>query len=249
MAEWKWGTQTGRFSAEDRPGEPARVVVEQIGDASFRIVDGYGIDYHPRDGSAAISVTVESLTVTDFASIPQFASWFVSPYGRHTPAALVHDQLIGARMDPVVRRRADDLFLEMMEELDVPPVRRTVMWSAVTLATRMASGLAARLAMIAWLLLAVAGMVVVVAGLVTGHLLWSVAALVAPIPAALLWGPSRKAGVVGGYALPTVALPALASMLGYATYWCVEEGFRRIRSVPKSREVEEMPAPVGYKEL
>jgi hypothetical protein len=123
------------------------------------------------------------------------------------------------------------------------------MWSAVTLATRMASGVAARLAMIAWLLLAVAGMVVVVAGLVTGHLLWSVAALVAPIPAALLWGPSRKAGVVGGYALPTVALPALASMLGYATYWCVEEGFRRIRSVPKSREVEEMPAPVGYKEL
>lgn len=249
MAEWKWGMQTGRFSAEGRPDEPARIVVEQIDDACFRIVNGYGIDYHPRDGSAAISVTVESLTVTDFASIPQFASWFVSRYGRHTPAALVHDQLIGARMDPVVRRRADDLFLEMMEELEVPPVRRTVMWSAVTLATRMASGWGARVAMIAWLLLATAGMGAVVAGLVTGHPVWCLAALLAPVPAALLWGPSRKAGVVGGYALPAVALPALASMLGYATYWVVEESFRRLRSVPKDRDVQEMPAPVGYKEL
>jgi hypothetical protein len=31
---------------------------------------------------------------TDLASIPSFLGWFARRHGRHTPAALLHDQLI-----------------------------------------------------------------------------------------------------------------------------------------------------------
>ena len=50
-------------------------------------------------------------------------SWFVSRYGRHTPAALVHDELVTDGMEFEARKRADRVFLQMLDDLDVPPCR------------------------------------------------------------------------------------------------------------------------------
>lgn len=48
-------------------------------------------------------ITPSGVGNTDLASVPWFLWWFVASYGRHTAAALVHDQLI----DTIDRRYAD----------------------------------------------------------------------------------------------------------------------------------------------
>lgn len=249
MYRWQWVTQTSPFSAAGRPGTPARIVVEQIGDACFRPHPDFGFQYDPPDGSPPVVVTSESLPSTDFASIPGFLSWFVSRAGRHSPAALVHDQLVAPGVTTEDRAAADDLFLEMMDHLDVPPVRRSVMWAAVSLATRWSSRGLPRAAIGVWGMLASGGLALLVAGIVTGRPLWVVAALAAPVPASLLWGRKRRAGLVAGYALLPVAFPAASSALGYVTYWVIEEAVRRLRAVPEHQDIEELPTPVAYKEM
>jgi len=249
MHGWTWGTNTGPFSALDDGDAPARFVIEQIDDACFRPLDGYGFRYSPPDGSAPIEVTAESLPRTDLASIPRFMSWFVSRYGRHTPAALVHDQLVHQSTGPAERGQADDRFVEMMEQLDVPPVRRTVMWAAVVLATRWTGGWSTRAATIIWGLAAACGLALLTAGVATARPMWCAVALVAPAPAAGLWGSRWRAGLVAGYALPPVVIPALTSALGYGSYWLVEEALRRVRSLAPSNDVDDLISPTPYKEL
>ncbi len=245
MEHWRWMIHTAPFSAEHDAAAPARFVLEQIDDGCFRPAPSYGFRYQPPDGGEPLVVTARSLPHSDFASVPTFLSWFVSRYGRHTPAALVHDQLVRDGMTQTERAAADQAFLSMMEACDVPPVRSHVMWSAVTLATRWMRW-PTRLALLAWGLAATAGLVALGAGLVRGEPTWCAVALVAPAPAALLWGRQAKAGLVAGYALPPVVVPALASIAGYAVYWVVEEGFRRLRSLPPSRDVHEHPTPVPF---
>jgi hypothetical protein len=140
---WSWLTATGRFSPLNEPGKPARFVVEQISDTTFRVPEGLGFQNNPPDGEA-MTVTHDNLPSTDFASIPRYMSWFVSRHGRHTPAALVHDELVTDGMAFDARKRADRVFLQMLDDLDVPPVQSRVMWTAVTLATRVRGPLAAK---------------------------------------------------------------------------------------------------------
>jgi hypothetical protein len=79
---------------------------------------------------------------TDLASIPFFATWLVPRDGKNTPAALLHDALVRDRADrrtvkgPLIsRHEADRVFRRAMQELEVPPVRRALMWAAVNLGT------------------------------------------------------------------------------------------------------------------
>jgi hypothetical protein len=85
--------------------------------------------------------------VTDLASVPLVTSWLVPKDGTHTPAALVHDALIRKKDEPIVhdgpevsRHEADRIFLEAMAHLEVPYLRRWMMWSAVTIATLVTPG-------------------------------------------------------------------------------------------------------------
>ncbi len=245
MEHWRWLVHTVPFSAEHDPDAPARFVLEQIDDGCFRPAPSYGFRYQPPDGAEAVVVTARSLPHSDFASVPPFLSWFVSRYGRHTPAALVHDQLVRDGMAQAERVEADQAFLSMMRSCDVPPVRAHVMWAAVTLATRWVRW-PTRLLLLAWGLAAAAGLVTLGAGIAAREPIWCVLALLAPTPASLLWGRQARAGLVAGYALPPVVLPALASIAGYAVYWLVEEGFRRLRSLPPNRDVHDHPAPVPF---
>lgn len=86
--------------------------------------------------------------VTDFASVPRFLHWLVSPYGAYTRAAVLHDWLLvslaewtirsrgfthGAIADqpPANSRDCDGIFRRVMEDLGVPAPKRWIMWAAV----------------------------------------------------------------------------------------------------------------------
>jgi Protein of unknown function (DUF1353) len=242
---WSWLSATGPFSPLNEPGKPASFVFEQISDKDFRIPEGLGFQYNP-PGEDAIVVTRDTLPSTDFASIPRYMSWLVSRYGRHTPAALVHDELVADGMEFEARKRADRVFLQMLDDLDVPPVQSRVMWTAVTLATRFRGPRAAKVGVVLWAVLAAAGIGALIWGLVTLNPWLIVAALVAPLVAALLWGGQRSAGLIAGYALPVIAVPALASLGGYWIYWAIEKGVKVVRQRKPENQGEPLPEPVGY---
>ncbi len=84
---------------------------------------------HPVSGTE-VSIDIPPGFVTDFASIPPFFHFLIQPFGRHAPAAVVHDYLyaIGARK---ARRLADRLFLHAMQEAGVGLVARSLMYRAV----------------------------------------------------------------------------------------------------------------------
>lgn len=102
----------------------------------FEYVDKLGIWYR-----VPMNVAKNS---TDFASIPFFLTWLVPKDGTHTPAAVLHDALIGGRKgehyetsapETIPDRHADYLFREAMRESGVAWLRRWIMWAAVTLRT------------------------------------------------------------------------------------------------------------------
>lgn len=97
--------------------------------------------------------------VTDFATVPRFLHWLVSPYGAYTRAAVLHDWLLVElaawwheyrdggpseignpemvmpnNLPPANSRDADGIFRRVMEDLGVPWAKRWTMWSAVRLA-------------------------------------------------------------------------------------------------------------------
>lgn len=111
------------------------------------------------NGTKGDTFTVPAGFVTDFATIPRFLHWLVSPYGAYTRAAVLHDWLLeqlaawqyeyrgggyGGRgnpdmalpqnLPPANSRDTDGIFRRVMEDLGVPWAKRWVMWSAVRLA-------------------------------------------------------------------------------------------------------------------
>lgn len=209
--------------------EPARIVLRQIDATCFELVEWFRYS----GAAGAWVVTRSDLSSTDLASIPPFLSWFASRYGNHTLAALLHDHLVhnGLRLDPpVTRAKADDVFLTALTELDEPYLRSRLMWSAVTLGTLWRSSSRARWALRLWMLLAASGIAALVWGLVTMSL-WLVAiAVLAPIPASLLWGwRQRGAALLGGYTLWLVFVPAALNIAVYQAYAVAERVIRRLR--------------------
>jgi hypothetical protein len=71
--------------------------------------------------------------VTDFASVPRFLHWLVSPYGPYTNAAIVHDWLITDCIpaELVTSYDTDGIFRRIMQELGVSFPLRWTMWAAV----------------------------------------------------------------------------------------------------------------------
>lgn len=67
--------------------------------------------------------------VTDFASVPRFFWRIIPPWGRYSPAAVVHDYLY--YIGDFGKRRADLVFLELMKRLGVSYWKRRVMYYAV----------------------------------------------------------------------------------------------------------------------
>ncbi len=77
------------------------------------------------------TIRVPAGFVSDFASVPRFFWRVLPPWGRYSPAAVIHDHLYST--GKVSRADADRAFLTLMQRLGVPAWKRTVMYWAVRL--------------------------------------------------------------------------------------------------------------------
>jgi hypothetical protein len=86
------------------------------------------ITYHARTRD----FTAERGMRTDFASVPRAFVWFLPRYGRYTKAAIIHDHLWREQVPHTITRiEADGIFRQAMRQLEVPFLRRWIMWAAV----------------------------------------------------------------------------------------------------------------------
>ena len=103
------------------------VMVQQMDDEEWltRAVIQYTGNKEP------FEVPLESKT--DFASVPRVFIWFLPRYGRYTKAAILHDFLWRERAKKglMTWRDADGVFRRAMRDLNVPFLRRWIMWAAV----------------------------------------------------------------------------------------------------------------------
>ena len=217
----------GVFEFEPSEG----IQLEQISRLNFRLgstvryLKETGLeDYEhitPADIETLREVKPADLRVTDLASVPRLFLWWVNTYGTHTPAALVHDRFIGpedVRPGQVTEQDVDRYFRYMLKALGVGWAARWLMWSAVALRTRLAGH--RKWTAIAWIFLAVAGIALFLFSLVVlieygraAALPYFATSVLLPLPASLLWGKQRAAGLVASYlAVPWLIIPTLATL-------------------------------------
>jgi Protein of unknown function (DUF1353) len=249
---FSWDLDTRPF-ADANGTQPARFSLRQVDDDTFELSESFLYTGGPRAGP--VPVTAEHLGRTDLASIPSFLGWFARRSGRHTPAALLHDQLItdeperlpeDQRLSPVV---ADRLFRDVLIECDVPLVRAYVLWTGVTLRTRWHANRLSALALVVWFVAALGGTVLVVVGLLSGMPWLVLAALLAPVPFAGLWGRQWSGGLVAGYAFWVVVAGSLPAWLAYQVYRASEYAVIGIRYVFRRRPSDkpsEAPKPPPF---
>ena len=171
---------------------------------------------------------------TDLASIPRFMRWFENPYGRHSLAALIHDELItdevnGGRLESDTL--SDRFFREMMRRSGVPWLKRWIMWAAVALRSRYAAGGRRRVSVVVWVLLALIGIACAVAAAGAWALSWPapapagvllLVAVILPFVSAPLWGEQWGASLVAAIAGFWIVPAALMAAFGYGVYLALE---------------------------
>lgn len=268
-----WRVDSSPFSRPGDPSQPARVVLHQVDDKNFDLVEP--LIYTPPDdvpGAPSTPLEVrEGWLRSDLASIPDVVGWFARRHGRHTPAALVHDLLIVERRplrphEPagpderyppgfpdewkIAPEVADLLFRRMLLDSGVPLVRSYLMWAAVTFRTRTRTGRRRLALVVAWLALALAGTVLLVASVAQGWWALAAVALVTPVPAAMLWGRQFGAGVIAGYAVWWALVGAVPAWAAFKLYqviellpWALFVRRHRRSGAPAS---EAPPAPTSY---
>jgi Protein of unknown function (DUF1353) len=102
------------------------VDVEEISEQKWKLLKQ--MDYQ----GARELFQVPAGQTTDFASVPRIFIWFLPRYGRYTKAAILHDYLWEEKVPKGMSRLdADGLFRQAMRELNVPFLRRWIMWAAV----------------------------------------------------------------------------------------------------------------------
>ena len=108
--------------------EGCKVVVEELDDVNWKVWEPFSYT-----GKRGEQFDVYKNMETDFASVPRVFVWFLPRYGPYTKAAMVHDLLWreyakNGRMSYI---DADGVFRRGMRELEVPFLRRWIMWAAV----------------------------------------------------------------------------------------------------------------------
>lgn len=167
---------------------------------------------------------------TDLASVPRFMRWFEAPYGRHTLAAVLHDELIqdepntGALKSDTL---SDSFFRDMMGVAGVKFFKRWLMWAAVAARSRWVARGKRRTSLILWGLLALIGIAAAVAAALaiiadTGTWdrpgLLALVAAVLPFAAGFLWGKQYGAGIVAAAAGIWLIPAAIFVIAGLAIY-------------------------------
>jgi hypothetical protein len=245
----------GEFMTGDGRG----ALLRQVTTNAFSLEEPFSFD---RAGDDGVHVDVEPrhLQSTDLASIPGLLRWFVPRYGRHTLAALMHDQLVKSGVDNPAeipdRRSADKLFYTSMADLDVGLVRRQIMWAAVTLRTRWGTpwlrpdggyGWFARVGLLGWLLAAILGISSFWVGTLSLFGVGGVSvpaalviAVLLPLFAMWLWGRDWQQGLVATYGLVIVVLPSVLAAIFYRIY-SLAEAVVSILPIPGVRTPTPMP--------
>ena len=196
---------------------------------------------------------------TDLTSVPALFTWLVPKTGAHLPAALLHDGLVFPPGTPptyvstaghdVDRAEADRVFRDAMADTGTGPVRRWLVWAAVTSAT-MLSGSTRWSRALLWRY-RLAGVLTVAAiaylgacatadlfdkgapGLVElpwmGDRAWPLelaggltGAVVVPFVLGLTWGRFRAAGVIVGIGLAVLLHVTVALAVLTGLYQLVE---------------------------
>jgi hypothetical protein len=171
---------------------------------------------------------------TDLASIPRYMRWFENPYGKHSLAALIHDELIteevnGGRLGSDTL--SDRFFREMMKSSGVPWLKRWIMWAAVAARSRFVAGGLRTWTMVLWGALCVFGLVCGAAAFGAWLFGWSapidpwwllVLATALPVVSARLWGEQWGASLVFAVAAFWIVPAAAFAGLGYLVYLALE---------------------------
>jgi len=219
--------------------ESDEIVLSQIGESTFKLLSS--IEYVGSTGLDHLGlsevvladirkVSPELLPETDLASVPTWLRWFAGRYGLYTPAALIHDRLIGCSsegtcVEGVSAQNADRYFRFMLKELGVTFSRRWLMWSAVALRTRFYDGAYRRVSVIIWFFLAVAGIAALVFSVASSSPLLFIGSLFAPVVAAVFWGRQFSAGIIAAYiGVPWILPPAIFVGIFYSLYMIVDRG-------------------------
>jgi hypothetical protein len=196
--------------------QPAAVRLQQRNATDFYLVEPFR---YLKDGQERVVPKDNPLDprsdVTDLASVPDFLTWLVPRYGRHSLPALLHDDL-QHQFDGVnlTSRKADVIFRDAMGDTRVPFMRRWLMWSAVSARTRWNISWMWKSVVVLWVLIYGAGfwiagpflMAYVLSGTATGITIAAV--LVSPFPLCLLWIWEKRAAVIFAYGL-LIATPAI----------------------------------------
>nr|EMP14268.1 hypothetical protein ISGA_753 [Gordonia sp. NB41Y] len=201
---------------------------------------GMSADEARRRVDTARTFTPREDNPTDLASIPQFLRWFENPYGLHSLAALIHDELIDHDVDSgaLGSDTLSDRFLRMMMKTSgVPCLKRWIMWAAVALRTRFKAGGRRMWSMIVWLALSVVGIASAVVGVVAFcwhppcpivHPVLLPLSIILIFVAAVLWGRQWGAGVVAALVAFWLVPAALAAGFGLLAYLASEEAWKRL---------------------
>jgi hypothetical protein len=225
------------------------IVLRLVDDDTFELVEPFTLTV--ADGRE-FPVRPELLGRTDLASIPSILGWFARRHGRHTPAALLHDQLITdqpERLPEELRvppEEADHVFREALLASDVALVKAWVLYAGVALRTRWWRRPWGAIGLVAWFAAALTGTGFLVWGLLQGWWWLIAVALVAPMPASLLWGRSYRAGLVAGYAFWLVVFGSAPAWLAYQAYRVIEYVALWVRRLRPGNRGRPLPPPVGY---
>ncbi|WP_435203376.1 DUF1353 domain-containing protein [Janibacter sp. GS2] len=132
------------------PTSPPLIVLErtpQMSPREFRM--GRRIAYLDRELGELLVPADPATFTSDLASVPSVFAWLVPRIGRHLPAALLHDGLVGSTPQSrsyistegieVDFEEANRVFRDAMADTGTGVVRRRLMWTAVTL-TMMVTG-------------------------------------------------------------------------------------------------------------
>ncbi len=104
------------------------VILKQVTDTHFDLLEG--LAYAGREQTFHVPAGFR----TDLASVPRIFFWLFPSYGAYTKAAILHDYLCETKL--VSRADADGLFRRTMRELEVPFLRRWMMWAGVRVGAR-----------------------------------------------------------------------------------------------------------------
>lgn len=242
-----FGQAEGPFRSEDGQ-HPAVIVLERL-KRTYRMRER--ISYHEPVPPGRVIVFPEDLErfETDLASVWPIFAWLVPRDGAHTPAVLLHDVLIRAPGeeknhigDDVTPDEADRIFGAAMGQLGVEPVRRRLMWAAVSLRTLVDRSARPRARFWWWPVVVATAAACLSVGLsVLADLFdantplpsapgmgdapwtaeargWLGAVVVVPLVSLPLWGRWAGVGWVLGFTLTLLAGPAFFATAGIAVY-------------------------------